>query len=100
MKKIFEIIEKIRNRPHHEKGRFAFLSAFVITLIIFFIWVSALGLRDDLGGKEAMAEVGRAGSPFKDLRNIFSGFMDSLPDAKEVFDAGPIEIKGTSSTGF
>lgn len=75
---MFEIIEKLRQKPDRTKKQIAFLVAFLLTGIIFIIWLSVIypSFRQDQKKLDAVAKI--EPSPLQALGETFSTGASAL----------------------
>ena len=67
-------LENLRNKEQHEKERFAFIGAFVVTAIIVLFWVA--GFTTINTSNEA--QLANTTSPWESLKNQFSGLTEEF----------------------
>lgn len=88
---MFELIEKIRNKPEKTKNRIAFLSSLLFVGVIFVIWLTVL--FPDFLGQNAKAEKITSSEPsafsalFSTISQGFSDMGKNISQIKEVSSA-------------
>ncbi len=92
---MFDLIEKIRNKPERAKKRIAFLTALSFSSVIAVIWLSVIypDLRFVENQKQSAAAVesGPTESFFRNIKEGFSGAKQQIDNIKE-------SISGIAST--
>lgn len=100
---MFDFLEKLKGRPEHHRQVIAFGFSLGITVVIFFIWVSAFFTKigattlviteEDIAQKSQIAEVSSQ-SPFQFLKESVDGISSSVKDLRSLFDkANSVEYK-------
>lgn len=67
---MFSYLKKIQNAPHKKRQRFLVISTFVITFIIFVVWIFLL--QFEFGNSNFKSSVTGGIEPFKIIKNTFS----------------------------
>lgn len=76
---MFDFIDLLRKKPEHVKTQFAFVTALIVTSIIFVIWLITFTYSGD---KEISNKNTSDNGPIKDLRTTFSHFLDQVSGTK------------------
>ena len=77
---IVNFLSKLRAKNHHEKRRIAFLSATIVTLLLFVFWVSSLGVRI----KQISTDGSFEASPFETLKGNFTTLKTDITSQFDV----------------
>ena len=89
---MFDLIERLRQKPHGVKKRIAFFSAFSFSLVIFIIWFTVLYPDLKQGEEKQTANAGSA--PISTVSAMFeeglSGISKSIADLKEAVASLPV----------
>jgi amino acid permease len=74
---VFQLIEKLRKKPEAARNRIAILTAAAITVIIFLVWLSVLGVRVD-NTEENTANAGDSASPISILGDNIADIIENV----------------------
>lgn len=75
-------IEKLRERPNHEKKRIAFFASAGVTFVIFAFWLASFNFQN---GTNNTAREESILSPFKAVTDNIAGVYGSIVGSKETF---------------
>ncbi|MDP2705283.1 MAG: hypothetical protein U1D31_00120 [Patescibacteria group bacterium] len=92
---MFNFLEKIRQKPEHERHHILIASSVIITLLIVFIWGSLLYARY-LGTSQQKKTLQHTASPFevffKDLGGHFESFKSGYKSVEDIISDVSLEI--------
>jgi len=79
---LFEFIKRQQKKPSEERRRIVFYISLSITLVIFFVWLTTIGIRFSSVGE---TEIKKQNTTIGPLDSLKSSFSEALNAAREVF---------------
>ncbi len=78
---MFKHIEKIQQKPEHERKKIAFFITIGLFFVVVFLWIFLSDLN--IISKEYTEENAKTPSPFANIKDTFGGIVDDVKEKTE-----------------